>query len=393
MEHLPLSGVTVVALEQAVAAPFATRQMADFGARVIKVERPETGDFARHYDDTVNGLSSHFVWINRGKESLTLDLKSPSGTEILTKLLEEADVLVQNLRPGALRRLGLGVPEIRERFPRLIVCSISGYGPDGPYRDKKAYDLLIQAESGVLSVTGTTESPAKVGFSVADIAAGMCALTGVLMALIERQKTGQGTHLEVSMLEALTEWMGFPLNYEHFSGRPLGRTGPHHAAIAPYGPYAAQDGDVFVAVQNEREWRAFCTRVLRRSDLAQDARFAGNSSRVANREALNEVISEEFAQRTSGDVMDLLESAGIASARLNQLEEVWNHPQLKARRRWQPVDTEMGPVLQLVPPVNFPGTPEPMGRVPRLGEHTVEILKELGISEERASELRNQHII
>ena len=379
MDSLPLSGLTVVALEQAVAAPFATRQLADYGARVIKIERPGTGDFARHYDETVHGLSSHFVWINRGKESLTLDLKSVAGQDIVRRLMARADILVQNLKPGALERMGLGAELLREQYPRLIICSISGYGPDGPYRDKKAYDLLIQAESGLLSITGTPESPAKVGISVADIAAGMYALTGVLMAVVERQKTGRGTHIEVSMLEALTEWMGFPLNYGHFSGRPPARTGPHHATIAPYGPYPARDGEVFVAVQNEREWQLFCRSVLGRDDMVQDERFSTNSLRVTNREALNQAISEAFARHSAAELIQLLDRAQIASARLNQLNEIWNHPQL--RSRWAQVGTERGPVPQLRPPVNFPQAVSTMGAVPALGQHTWAILKELGIPE------------
>ncbi len=379
MDSLPLSGLTVVALEQAVAAPFTTRQLADYGARVIKIERPGTGDFARHYDETVHGLSSHFVWINRGKESLTLDLKSVAGQDIVRRLMARADILVQNLKPGALERMGLGAELLREQYPRLIICSISGYGPDGPYRDKKAYDLLIQAESGILSITGTPESPAKVGISVADIAAGMYALTGVLMAVVERQKTGRGTHIEVSMLEALAEWMGFPLNYGHFSGRPPARTGPHHATIAPYGPYPARDGEVFVAVQNEREWQLFCRSVLGRDDMAQDERFSTNSLRVTNREALNQAISEAFARHSAAELIQLLDRAQIASARLNQLNEIWNHPQL--RSRWAQVGTERGPVPQLRPPVNFPQAVSTMGAVPALGQHTWAILKELGIPE------------
>ena len=378
MIKTPLSGITVVALEQAVAAPFATRQLADWGARVIKVERPGTGDFARHYDEAVHGLSSHFVWINRGKESLTLNLKSPEGLRVLAALLEKADVLVQNLKPGALEHLGLPVETLRQRYPKLIVCSISGYGPDGPYRDRKAYDLLIQAESGLLSITGTQEAPAKVGLAVADVAAGMYALNGILLALFERVSTGQGTVLDVSMLEALGEWMGHPLNYGHFSGRSPARTGARHATIAPYGPYRVARGEeIFLAVQNDREWQAFSREVLEKPRLAADPRFADNSGRLHHQESMNAEIDAVLSRMTAEEAMERLDQAQIAYARMNSLDQVWEHPQLRARERFRPVATEAGAIEAMLPPVNFREGEPAMGAVPALGAHTESILQEL----------------
>lgn len=389
-----LSGVTVVALEQAVAAPFATRQLADWGARVIKIERPGTGDFARHYDETVHGQSSHFVWINRGKESLTLDVKSPDGQKILRQLMGQADVLVQNLKPGSLEKMGWHRDAIRRDFPKLIYCNISGYGPDGPYYERKAYDLLIQAESGLLSITGTEESPAKVGVSIGDIAAGMYALTSILMALIHRNQTHEGTIIDVSMLEALAEWMGYPLNFGHFSGQAPDRTGAHHATIAPYGPYPTLGGaEVFLGVQNEREWAAFCTDVLKMPGMRDDPRFESNSLRVTHRTALNGAIQEVFSQLALKDVLDRLDRAGIAYARLNTIEDLWDHPQLRARHRFRPVSTPGGLMEALLPPMNFLDAEPTMGDIPSLGRHTDGILAELGWTAEEIQRLREKGVV
>ncbi|MBN6188816.1 CoA transferase [Aneurinibacillus sp. BA2021] len=378
---LPLEGVTVVSLEQAVAAPFATRQLADLGARVIKVERPQTGDFARQYDTTVHGLSSHFVWINRSKESMELDLKDEDGQNILYDLLAKADVFVQNLAPGAIERLGFHPAELRKKFPELIICGISGYGTDGPYRDKKAYDLLIQCESGLVSLTGTEETPCKVGISIADIAAGMYAYTGILTALLQRQKTGEGAILEISMLEALGEWMGYPMYYGHYSGEEPKRTGARHATIYPYGPFAAGDGkSVFLAIQNEREWMRFCEVLLEQPSLAFDPRFNLNHKRVKYRKQLEKIIIKACQALSSDEVMVRLEQAKIANARMNTIHEFVDHPQLAARGRWREVQTEAGPIRALLPPVTMQGLEARMDPVPRVGEHTEAILAEIGRS-------------
>ncbi|GAA4605041.1 CaiB/BaiF CoA-transferase family protein [Actinoallomurus liliacearum] len=379
MEALPLRGVTVVALEQAVAAPFATRQLADLGARVIKIERPGAGDFARGYDETVRGMSSHFVWLNRGKESVVLDVKDPAGRAALHRIVDRADVLVQNLAPGAAERLGLIPGELRSRNPRLITCGISGYGDAGPYRAKKAYDLLVQCEAGVLSVTGTPEEPAKVGISVADIAAGMYAYSGILTALYERERTGRGTDLSVAMLEALGEWMGYPYYYAAYGGTPPGRTGAEHATIAPYGPHRTGDGhQVFIGLQNEREWAALCEHVLRRPELARDERFARNSLRVEHRAELTALIEDAFADATTDEAVRRLDEAGIANARLRSMEEFAGHPQLAARDRWRQVGSPVGPLNALLPPVTVAGREPRMGAVPALGEHTAAVLAEFG---------------
>lgn len=378
---LPLEGVTVVSLEQAVAAPFATRQLADLGARVIKVERPQTGDFARQYDTTVHGLSSHFVWINRSKESMELDLKDEDGQNILYDLLAKADVFVQNLAPGAIERLGFHPAELRKKFPELIICGISGYGTDGPYRDKKAYDLLIQCESGLVSLTGTEETPCKVGISIADIAAGMYAYTGILTALLQRQKTGEGAILEISMLEALGEWMGYPMYYGHYSGEEPKRTGARHATIYPYGPFATGDGkSVFLAIQNEREWMRFCEVLLEQPSLAFDPRFNLNHKRVKYRKQLEKIIIKACQALSSDEVMVRLEQAKIANARMNTIHEFVDHPQLAARGRWREVQTEAGPIRALLPPVTMQGLEARMDPVPRVGEHTEAILAEIGRS-------------
>jgi len=385
----PLDGITVVSLEHAIAAPFCTRQLADLGARVIKVERPGVGDFARAYDARTQGLASHFVWVNRSKESLTLDLKQPAALQVLNDLLARADVLVQNLAPGAADRMGFSYPKLRERHPRLVVCDISGYGNDGPYRDKKAYDLLIQSEAGFLSVTGTPEQPCKAGISIADIAAGMYAYTGVLAALLQRQKTGQGSHVDVSMLEALGEWMGFPLYYAYEGAAPPPRSGASHATIYPYGPFATGDGKtVMLGLQNEREWKAFCDKVLRQPELAADARFASNSARNVHREPLAALIHQAFALLDAEQVIARLDEAQIANAHVNTLADVWQHPQLQARGRFAQVNSPAGPLSALLPPGVHSGFGYRMDAVPAVGQHTEAILRELGRDEAAIGALR-----
>ncbi|MFJ9500499.1 CaiB/BaiF CoA transferase family protein [Brevibacillus centrosporus] len=375
----PLDGITVVALEQAVAAPFATRQLAELGARVIKIERPKVGDFARHYDTTVNGMSSHFVWCNHSKESLTLNVKEPEAKEILDQLLAKADVFIQNFGPGAIDRLGFGIDVLKEKYPQLIICSISGYGENGPYREKKAYDLLVQCEAGLVSVTGSEEVPSKVGISVADIAAGMYAYSGILSALIARSRTGKGSVLEISMLEALGEWMGFPLYYTNYSGNEPKRNGASHATIYPYGPFrTGNDKTVFLAIQNEREWEMFCNQVLQQPGRSDDARFATNSDRLQNKAVLQGIIDEVFLQLTAEEVIARLEQAKIANARLNTVQDFWEHPQLKARNRWRQVETPAGPVQSLLPPVTMEGVEPCMGPIPALGQHNEKILLECG---------------
>jgi len=376
---LPLDGITVVALEQAVAAPFATRQLADLGARVIKVERADTGDFARGYDETVKGMSSYFVWLNRGKESVTLDIKEPHDRELLDNMLAQADVFVQNLIPGAMARLDLDEETLRSRHPRLIICSISGYGADGPYCSKKAYDLLVQCEAGLLSVTGTPDSPAKAGISVADIAAGMYAYTGILTALYERERTGAGTGFEVSMLEALGEWISQPYLYASYGGTPPPRTGARHASISPYGPYHVRDGaQVFIGVQNEREWAALCADVLGRPDLAQDPRFNRNSSRVSNDAELRLMLEEALSHLSAEQVTERLDEVGIANARMRTMDEFADHPQLKARDRWREVDSPVGPVRLLLPPVTVTGREAAVRAIPAIGQQTRAIRTEFG---------------
>ena len=369
---LPLAGIVVVALEQAVAAPFATRQLADLGARVIKIERPDAGDFARGYDRSVLGQASYFVWLNRGKESVELDVKSADGQETLAALLARADVFVQNLAPGAAERLGLGAEGLRARHPRLICCSVSGYGPDGPYAGKKAYDLLVQCEAGLLSVTGTPDEPCKAGISVADIAAGMYAYSGILTALYERERTGRGSVFAVSLLDALGEWMSQPYLYTVYGGQEPQRTGARHASISPYGPYKVRGGEVFVGLQNEREWVVLCERVLGRPDLAQ--RFATNPDRVAHDGELTAIIEAALGSMTPDEVVARLDEAGIASARLRTPAEFAAHPQLAPR--WREVDTPAGPVRALLPPVSVPGREAAMGAVPALGQHTGAVLAE-----------------
>jgi itaconate CoA-transferase len=390
----PLDGITVVTLEHAIAAPFCTRQLADLGARVIKVERPGSGDFARAYDERVKGMASHFVWSNRSKESLTLDVKHADAQKVLGQLLAGADVLVQNLAPGAAARLGLSFEALHETHPKLIVCDISGYGDDGPYRDKKAYDLLIQSESGFLSITGSTDEPAKAGCSIADIAAGMYAYTGILSALLQRGKTGKGSRIDVSMLESMVEWMSYPLYYAFDGAMPPPRAGAAHATIYPYGPFPAGDGKtVMLGLQNEREWAAFCKLVLKVPELATDERFASNSRRVANRKDLRELIAKVFSPLTAEQVIARLDEAQIANARMNDMHDVWQHPQLKARERWTQVTTPGGPIPALLPPGKTTAYQPRMDAVPGLGQHTDAILAELGWSQPAISQLRQEGAI
>jgi itaconate CoA-transferase len=370
----PLDGILVVALEQAVAAPLATRHLADLGARVIKIERPDEGDFARHYDDSVGpGFSSWFVWLNRGKESVALDVKSPHGRTVLAKLMARADVFVHNLAPGAIDRLGFSIADLRQRYPRLITCSLSGYGPDGPYRDRKAYDLLIQSEAGLVSLTGTPEQPAKAGVSVADIAGGMYAYSGTLAALLRRSQTGQGSHVEVSLFDALCEWLSHQRTLSQMTGRLPKRAGTRHATIAPYGAFRCADGkDVVIAVQNTREWRRLCD-AIGLPDLVEDARFATNEQRVASLE-LDETIGRRVAQLTSDELIERLETAGLAWGRVNDMHAVVAHPQLEARDRWVEVGTPAGAFPALRPPIDISGVDVPIGDAPGLGQHTAAVL-------------------
>ncbi|KVU08543.1 CoA-transferase [Burkholderia ubonensis] len=385
----PLEGVTVIALEHAIAAPFCSRQLADLGARVIKIERPNGGDFARAYDERVSGMSSSFVWANRSKESLTLDLKQPVAHEVLMRLLAGADVFIQNLAPGAAERLGLDYETLSASFPDLIVCGISGYGPDGPYRDKKAYDLLIQSEAGLLSITGTPDSPAKAGCSIADIATGMYAYTNILSALLNRQRTGRGCRIDISMLESMVEWMGFPMYYAIDGQPPPSRSGASHATIFPYGPFATGDGKtVILGLQHEREWKAFCSDVLDLPLLADDRRFASNSQRIEHRAELAALITETFSSLTAEELTARLDAAGIANAHLNDMQEVWTHPQLAARNRWASVSTEKGLVPVLLPPGADASSPPALRAVPSLGEHTDAILGELGFTGSQIQQMR-----
>lgn len=380
---LPLQGITVVSLEHAIAAPFCTRQLADLGARVIKVERPGVGDFARAYDGRVNGQASHFVWANRSKESLALDLKKPGDLGVLKALVGRADVLVQNLAPGASRRLGLSWEALREEHPGLIVCDISGYGSDGPYRDKKAYDLLVQSEAGLLSVTGTADEPAKVGISIADISAGMYALTNILGAVIERGRTGKGKRIDISMLESMAEWMSFPLYYTYQGQPPPKRVGAAHSTIYPYGPFTTGDGgSVMLGLQNEREWAKLCSDVLEDAQLASDPRFDSNMLRVENRDELREIIYKVFSRLTAQELLERLERAGIANAKLNDMQGVWEHPQLRARGRWTEIETPGGQVPALIPPGVGAVEDARMDAVPALGEHNEKILAELGLEQQ-----------
>ncbi|MFR0355524.1 CaiB/BaiF CoA transferase family protein [Streptomyces sediminimaris] len=394
VHELPLSGITVVSLEQAVAAPYATRQLADLGARVIKVERPGEGDFARRYDTTVHGHSSYFVWLNRSKESLTLDVKEPRGKEVLRRLLDGADVFVQNLAPGAADRLGLGADALAERHPRLIPCTVSGYGTTGPWADRKAYDLLVQCQTGLVSLTGTPEETARVGISVADIAAGMYAYTGVLTALYTRATTGRVHPVEVSLFEALAEWMGQPANYTRYGGSQPPRIGTQHATIAPYGAFTTADGkQVLLSVQNEREWAALCADFLRRPALVDDPRFATGPDRVAHRDALNAIVAECFARADADEVLEDLEAIGIACAGVNDVAAFLDHPVLAARERWQEVAVPGATVRALRPPADLAGLPARMDPVPDVGEHTDAILTGLGLSAGEIAALRADAVV
>jgi itaconate CoA-transferase len=377
----PLDGITVVALEQVIAGPFATRQLAELGARVIKIERPGGGDAARGYDRAVKGLSSHFVWTNRSKESLSLDAKHPEAQQILRRLIGRADVFVQNLAPGAADRLGLGAADLRARQPRLVWCGISGYGPSGPYAEKKAYDLLVQCEAGLLSVTGTPDAASKAGIPVADIAAGMYAFSAILAALLRRERTGEGATLDITMFEALGEWMGFPSYFTAYGGSPPPRSGAYHATIVPYGPFPAGDGGtVFLSVQNEREFARFCEGVLGNESLKDDARFSSGPARLQHRSALHAEIERAFSKMDSQQVIDKLEAADIANARLNTMQEFWRHPQLAARKRWARVGSPAGELDALKPPFNLDGLEPRMDPIPAVGEHTRAVLGELGYS-------------
>jgi itaconate CoA-transferase len=389
MSIRPLDGITVIALEHVIAAPFCTRQLADLGARIIKIERPGDGDFARGYDTQVEGLSSHFVWVNRSKESITLDLKQDSALGVLKSLLKTADVFIQNLAPGAASRMGLTPEALQKENPGLILCAISGYGNDGPYRDKKAYDLLIQSEAGFLSITGTPETPSKAGNSIADIAAGMYAYTNILAALLQRGKTGKGTVIDISMLEALSEWMSFPMYYAYKGANPPSRNGASHATIYPYGPFKAGDGKtVMLGLQNEREWVQFCEIVLQNPDLAKDERFDKNYKRNEKRAELLEIINACFQKLTAEQVIARLDEAQIANARLNDMEGLWKHEQLKARQRWAEVGTPAGKIPALLPPGLNDSYDYRMDPIPAVGEHTESILKELGMSDDEIANMR-----
>jgi itaconate CoA-transferase len=382
----PLEGITVVALEQVIAGPFATRQLAELGARIIKIERPQGGDPARGYDQTVKGLSSHFAWVNRSKESLALDVKHPRAKEILARLIEKADVFLHNLAPGAVERLGLGSRELRSRFPRLIWCGISGYGPAGPYASKKAYDLLVQCEAGLLSVTGTPETPVKAGIPAADIAAGMYAFSSILAALLRRERSGEGATIDVTMLEALGEWMGFPALFTAYGGSAPPRSGPYHSTIVPYGPFKAGDGEtVFLSVQNDREFVAFCEKVLNNPLLVRDPRFSSSPARFRNREAFHEEVHKVFRELKSEDIVARLEAADIANARLRDMQQFWRHPQLAARGRWAKVGIPGDEIDMLKPPFNLSGFEPRMDPIPALGEHTQAILAELGFPDAKFS--------
>jgi itaconate CoA-transferase len=390
----PLDGICVVSLEQALAAPLATRHLADLGARVIKVERRGTGDFARHYDTTVRGMSSAFAWLNRSKESLTADLKQDASRDVLHRLLEKSDVFIQNLGPGAAERLGLDVSTLAKRHPQLIVCNISGYGPDGPYRDKKAYDMLIQAEAGLLSLTGTAEHQAKVGISIADIAAGMYAFSSILAALLERATTGTARSIEISLFDSLAEWMTYPLYFSMYGGIEPPRRGTRHATIAPYGSFTTSDGrEILVAVQNEREWHRFCCSFLNSPGLERDDRFATNSARISHSSLLDDIVARRFSELSRDEALAALDSAQIATAQINDMADLAEHPQLVERGRWREVASPAGPLRALIPPGMPAGVTPRMDPIPALGEHTDAILEEWGYSADQITQLRNDGVV
>lgn len=398
MQPLPLTGITVVSIEQAIAAPFCTRHLADYGARVIKIERTGRGDFARDYDERVKGISSHFVWTNRSKESVALNLKSPEGLAVLKQLIGKADIFVQNLTPGAAARMGLDWSTLSQEYPELIVCDISGYGDDphfpGPYRDKRAYDLLIQSESGFLSITGTPQCPSKAGISVADISAGMYSLTNILAALLQRNKTGKGRRIDISMLESMAEWMGFPLYYTFDDAAPPARSGASHATIFSYGPFPTKNNEsVLLGIQNEREWVRFCEVVIERPALANDARFATNAFRAQHRKQLEELIVSVFLDYSAAEIGQRLETAHIAHAKINELRDLWRHPQLQSRQRWVTINTPVGEIPSLLPPGIREASETRMDPVPKLGEHTIKILHELNYSDEIIEQLKTKKII
>jgi itaconate CoA-transferase len=389
----PMEGMRVIALEHAVAAPLCTRHLADLGADVIKIERPGDGDFARAYDDYVNGVCSHFIWLNRGKRSVTLDVKHPDARSALDTLIAGADVLVQNLAPGAAARLGLMHEALKPANPKLVVCDISGYGESGPFVQKKAYDLLIQAESGLISVTGSPDEPSRVGISIADIATGMYALTGILGALLRRGRTGEGGNVKVAMLDAVGEWMTYPMLRQAYTGSPPPRLPTSHPAIAPYGAHKTKDGQVILGLQNEREWATFCQKVLGSPAIQTDPRFATQNARRENREVLTAVIEDFFSDKTSEEVAALLDRAGIANGRLNEPIDVWNHVQFSARDKWREVNTEGGPVRALLPPFIFTGEEAAMGDVPSVGQHTDQVLGDIGFSADRIAAMRAEGAI
>ena len=390
----PLQGITIVSLEHAIAAPLCTRQLAELGAKVIKIERRGSGDFARHYDDRVRGQSSHFIWTNRSKKSLTLDIKHRDSGKILQRLLKTSDVLVQNLAPGAARKMGLDFEQLHGKYEQLIVCNISGYGEGGPYEKKKAYDLLVQAEAGFLSITGTENERVKSGISIADIAAGMQAQAAILAALIQRSKTNKGSSIDISMLEAMVEWMGFPLNYAYDGATPPQRTGADHASIYPYGAFLTQDKKVIMlGLQNEREWSAFCEGALETPELTNDSRFANNAARSVNRDALKIIIEEKFSTMTAGEVANKLDQAQIAFANVNDMPAVWNHPQLHALNRLVDTQTPEGTVKSFLPPGNNSSYEPTLGPVPALGEHTEEILSGLGFDADEIERFRENEVV
>jgi itaconate CoA-transferase len=390
----PLDGITVIALEHAIAAPLCSRQLADLGARVIKVERRDGGDFARAYDARVNGLCSHFVWTNRSKESLTLDIKQSKAIAVLNRLLERADVLLQNLAPGASERLGLTYKQLKTAYPQLVVCDISGYGDAGPYKNRKAYDLLVQSEAGLLSVTGSDAEPAKSGISIADISAASQACSAILAALLQRGKTARGSHLQISLLESMVEWMGYPLYYGYQGAEAPPRSGADHASIFPYGAFAARDGELLMlGLQNEREWQSFCSVVLDREALATDSRFCTNALRSSAREALRAIINEIFTRLSSEQITARLDRAAIAWARVNDVQAVWSHPQLQELKRITTIQTPVGAVSAFLPPGNNSDFSPRMDAVPALGQHSESILREFGFSTQEISELRSEAVV